>query len=352
MRIVYLGNAEPSLSGGMISVLLTVDALRALGHDASVVATQPAPGWAPVSVPWTVAEGRPPPWLEGADAVVTGMSGVEDALRTGAAVVGHLCAGYEKHLWPWLAEQVEYVYRLPTVKMVVAPHLQRTLRDDVGVDSFFVGTSLDASWFRRRGSRTAGGRRTAGARRTRGGPLRVLSVGADPGGRFAPVPFKGIANVIEVVRRLRDRGHDVELVRLAPRADPSMRSELVDERHVAVLPREVPAVYHSCDIYLSASTEAEGLGKPAIEAAMSGLASVLPAIPPYEDIPDLAEAALLYPPGDLDEATRQMERLLADRELRERLQEAGPGLEIDHLFSPAAVAGRVVAALGQAGPPR
>ncbi len=332
MRITYLGTSEPSLSGGMISVLLTVDALRAAGHDAEVVASRPAPDWSPVDIPWRTV---PDPFaeIEDRDVVITGWLAVDRAVAAGPALVGHLCAGYESHLWPQLAERVAAVYALPTLKLVVAPHLARTIAAEQGVEASFIGTSFVGDWFHPRPAGMAPER------------PRVLLVGADPSGPYAPVPFKGIAFSLEVCRRLRESGHDLELVRLAPRRDEWIDDPGVDEAHVGLRPEEAAAVYRTCDVYLSGSTAAEGLGKPAVEAALSGLACALPAIPSYAEIDQLGAAALMYAPEDADAAIARMSALLGDRDLRARLGAAGAGLELAETFSPAAVADRLVAAI-------
>lgn len=332
MRIVFPGTEGAPLAGGMIMTILLVDALRQLGHDARALGPDRLPDWMPAEIP--LDSGVPSPrTLRDADAVVTGSSGIETALEAGVGVVAHLCTGYEPHLWPTVRERFEAIYRLPTLKLVIAPHLQRTLRRELGLDSVVVGSPIELSWFSPPPPRTASG------------PMRVLVVGPEPNGPAAPVPFKGIATALEVVRRARRRGAEIELVRLTPREDSLLDSELVDEAHVAVPPREVPEIYRSCDVYLGASTPAEGLGMPAFEAACSGLALVLPAIPSYLDVPELHEAALLYEPGDADAALGGLERLLADRELLERLRAAGPTLDLASRFSPIAVGRRVATAL-------
>jgi glycosyltransferase involved in cell wall biosynthesis len=338
MKIVYLGTREqPLLSGGMISILLTVDALCRAGHEARVVAPIPAPSWAPVDVPWFVSSN----WrreLRDCDAVVTGWRGVGPALAEGVEVVALLCAGYDKLLWPTLADEIETAYRRPPVRLVVSPHLQGTLREDLGVDSHFIGTALVSDWFRA----------AAGNRDDHGQPARVLVVGSDPTGPYAPVPFKGIATSLEVAARVKNGGVRFDLVRMTPRPDDLVDSPLVDEAHVAVSPVEAPNVYGSCDIYLSASTEAEGLGKPAVEAALAGNALILPEISSYRGIDELREVALFYPPGDLDAATEHLERLLADRTTRARLQDVGRSLQLEDRFSPGAVAARTARALKSA----
>jgi glycosyltransferase involved in cell wall biosynthesis len=176
----------------------------------------------------------------------------------------------------------------------------------------------------------------------------VLTVGPEPHGAFAPVPFKGIATVLEIVARAREAGAAIELVRLVPSADPLLDDERVDELHVGIEPRGVPEIMRSCEVYVSGSTAAEGLGMPAVEAAASGLAGVLPAIPSYSEIPELERAALFYEPAAIEAAAEHLASLAADVELRRRLQEAGPQLGLAERFSPLEVARRIAAALESA----
>jgi glycosyltransferase involved in cell wall biosynthesis len=337
MKIVMLGTLRPEMSGGMIMVFLIGDALRRLGHDARVVASAPRPAWAPVDVPWDqVSSDATSAAIGQADAVLSGWSGIEPALASGAPVVGQLVTGYEPHLWPTARELLERVYRLPTIKLVIAPHLKRTIKREMGLEATVIGAPIELSWF------------SPPAADPPGAP-RILTVGPEPEGPMAPVPFKGIARVFDIVDRVRAEGRDPELVRLVPYADPLIDSPTVDERHVGVEPRATAAIYRSCQIYLSGSTPAEGLGMPAVEAASSGLAGVLPAIPSYLDIEGLDRAALFYEPGDRAGAAAQLARLLDDPELLSQLRREGPLLGLREQFSPLEVARRAAAAIEAAG---
>lgn len=333
MRIALLGTQRPELSGGMIMVVLICDGLRTLGHDARVIADHPAPGWMPVEVPWETLP-EPAAALDSSfDAAITGWPGIEDALASAVPLVAQLCVGYEPHLWPEGRERLERVYRLPAIKLVIAPHLQRTLERELGVDSTVVGAPVPLDWFYPPPEREPG-------------TVRVLTVGPEPEGPLAPVPFKGIATVLEVVRGARELGAELELVRLTPSRDRLAEAEEINELHVAVNPREVPAIYRSCDVYLSGSTPAEGLGMPAVEAAASGLAGVLPAIPSYLGIEGLKHAALFYEPGDAAAGAERLAGLIADGELLARLRRSGPELGLDKRFDRVEVARRVAARLG------
>lgn len=334
MRVALLGTQRPELSGGMIMVVLICHALRRLGHEAYVIADRPEPAWLPVEVPWETAD-EPATRLDGSvDAVLTGWPGIEPALAAGAPLVAQLCVGYEPHLWPAAAARFEAIYRLPTVKLVIAPHLQSTLERELGVASTVVGAPVELGWF---------GPRADGEARPH--PPRVLTVGPEPEGPLAPIPFKGIATVLEAVGRARASGAELELVRLVPTRDRLSDSPEIDEQHFGIPPRDVPPIYRSCEVYVSGSTPAEGLGMPAVEAAASGLAGVLPAIPSYLGIAGLERAALFYEPGDAEDAGAQLRQLLDDDDARARLRAAGPELGLERQFDPLAVGRRIAARL-------
>ena len=343
MKLLFGGQGAIGLSGGMIMVALLMRAAQEQGHDVLTLTAEPAPEWWPDELPVRVGgfgDLEAPDDPASFDAVVTGLEAVEAALAAGFPVVVQLCAGFEPDLWPEARARFEGMYRQPTLKAVIAPHIQRSIEREFGLRSEVIGSPLDLSSFSPASGHAGAAPAGAGDR-----PLRVLTVGPEPTEGYAPVPFKGIANVLEIMRRVRERGHELELVRLTPYADSLNDSEQLDEVHVGVEPARVPEIYRSCDVYLGASTAAEGLGMPPFEAACSGLASVIPAIPSYLDVPALERCALLYPPGNLDQAAAELERLSEDRALLARLAAAGPRCGFRELFDPAAVATRLVAAI-------
>jgi glycosyltransferase involved in cell wall biosynthesis len=66
---------------------------------------------------------------------------------------------------------------------------------------------------------------------------------------------------------------------------------------------------------------AEGFGLPAVEAAACGTAMILSDLPPHRE--SLGDAALYFRPGDVFALRAQLERSLADEELRASLAEQG-----------------------------
>ncbi len=341
MRILFAGSGPARLSGGSLMALLLARELVALGHEAELLEGGAPGAWSHVEVPVRPGSLTEPGVAAGYDAVVTGSLGVEAALESGADLVCQLITGYEPHLWPARREHFGRIFRLPTLKLVITPHIAASLREDFDVDSVVIGAPVELGAF------AAVGRGRAGARARPGGPLRALTVGPEPSGPLAPVPFKGIARALGIVELAR-REAPIELVRLTPREDDLAGSDAVDELHVAVPPREVPPIYGSCDVYVGASTAAEGLGMPAFEAACAGQALLLPAIPSYREVRELERCALFYEPGADDRAAELLARFARDEELRSRLAAEGPRAGFEERFSPRRVAGRMASAIAAA----
>lgn len=334
MRLLFGGSGPLRLAGGTLMAIELMRGMRALGHEAVALTDEPPEHWWPAELPLEVGDFETVD-VAGYDAVVTGCYGVEPALAAGAGTVVHFVAGYDPDLWPLLRDRWHEIYRRPTLKAVIAPHIKRSIERDFDVEAVVVGSPIDLSRFRAAGA--------AGDRRP--GPPRVLTVGPEPDGPYAPVPFKGIRNVLAIVAEARAAGAELELVRLTPYADSLAESEEIDELHVGTEPDRVPAIYRSCDLYLGASTPAEGLGMPPFEAACSGVPSIVPAIPSFTETPGLERCARFYPPGDNRAAARELLELLGDGEERARLGAEGPRAGFEDHFDREAVAGRLARAI-------
>jgi glycosyltransferase involved in cell wall biosynthesis len=93
---------------------------------------------------------------------------------------------------------------------------------------------------------------------------------------------------------------------------------------------------------------AEGFGLPVVEAMAAGLPVVASDLPAIREV--TSGNAVLVPPGDVEALADAVTRLIADRDLRNRLAELGPPRA--HSFSWEAAAGATVnayrAALGLA----
>jgi glycosyltransferase involved in cell wall biosynthesis len=85
-----------------------------------------------------------------------------------------------------------------------------------------------------------------------------------------------------------------------------------------VPPDEAPAVYRSADVFVS-PTYSEGFSNTLLEAMASGLPVVSTDSVGVVDCVRHEENGLLHAPGDVAGLTKELDRLLADGELRARL---------------------------------
>jgi glycosyltransferase involved in cell wall biosynthesis len=72
---------------------------------------------------------------------------------------------------------------------------------------------------------------------------------------------------------------------------------------------ELAAKLRNSDIYLSNSTEREGFGLPAIEAAASGLLCILSDITAYRSFSSRDDYCIFVPEGDSDATVSALERI-------------------------------------------
>lgn len=143
-------------------------------------------------------------------------------------------------------------------------------------------------------------------------PLRLLAVGHD-------APHKDQALLVDLVARLRARGHDAELT-LTIDADPPTPyvSELLercratgvaDAVHFVGRTTDVERLYAAADLALTSSVS-ESFGFPVLEAMAAGVPVVGSAIPATAEV--AGGDAWLFAPGDADDAADVVESLLAD----------------------------------------
>lgn len=231
------------------------------------------------------------------------------AMRVRGAVPFHLCQGYEglyepvRHRWG----EIEAIYALPTQKLVVSPHLVDLIARRFGQRARWIPQPLDLASF-------------APPVRPRpdDGTFRVLVTGQ------WEVPVKGVALAFEALRSLRGEVPGLKVIRLSQDAPEAEVASWPDaERHVAVPPAQVPAVYRGVDLFVGPSTEAEGFGLPTVEAMACGVPCVLSDIGAFRALdPDL-RGSVRVPEGDAAALADAVRRLARDPETRRRLGRGG-----------------------------
>ena len=90
-----------------------------------------------------------------------------------------------------------------------------------------------------------------------------------------------------------------------------------------VAKEELPRYYASCDVFCVPSTRNESFGIVLLEGMASGKPIVASEIPGYASVLTTEQEGLLVPPKDPTDLAMALVRLLADRELRMRMGEAG-----------------------------
>ena len=179
-------------------------------------------------------------------------------------------------------------------------------------------------------------------------PGRIVAISS------ADRPLKGIANLLRALARLRVH-HDVELQLIAKLEQDGPTEKLIAELGVSDIVRvsggltdsEVAAVLASGEVACIPSLY-EGFSLPAVEAMASGtpiVASRAGALP--EVLGTDGECADLVAPGDIDELTAALGRLLDSPERRARLGAAGRRRAVE-VFSWESVAAQTVRIYQQA----
>jgi glycosyltransferase involved in cell wall biosynthesis len=257
---------------------------------------------------------------------------VPDAVAVPGAVAGHLCQCYEAayHGVADHASSIDDVYRLPTFKLAVSPHLVELLRRRFGIEAAWIPQPFEPQSFHPPASEAADPSR-----------LRVLISGQ------WGLDIKGVEWGMRALAPLRPEGW-LELVRLSLDAPPEELALWPDaERHVAVAPADVPAILRSVDLVLSLSTEVEGFGLPMLEAMGCGRACVATDIGAVRALDPGGRASLRVATGDRAGLQSAVRRLQADVALRRRLGAAGReiALQFDEERTGRALIGAFEAAL-------
>lgn len=288
-------------------------ALRALGVEATVHSPDPCPDWFDgADTFYRQVRALEPRLLSRVEvAVGTLATTVAPAVEIAERLACHLCQGYEPGhdmLEPAGREAMRAAYDLPALKLVVSPHLVRTLRDRHGVEARWIPQPFEPQLFR-----------PPERERVDDGRLRVLVSG------HWELEVKGVAWCLRALRPLfESTGGGIEIVRLSLDADEEELAfwpEADRRRHVP--PAEVPALIQGVDLCVGPSSPLEGFGLLALEAMGCARPCVLTDIPSHRDLDPDDRASIKVPFGDGEALRGAVERLWRDRNLRRRLGRAG-----------------------------
>jgi glycosyltransferase involved in cell wall biosynthesis len=300
------------------AVLTYADRLTARGHEVRVLV--------PTRHGWRRWLGRgpadPPDWMPGLRARVERVTAwTPDALPDADAIIAtawqsappvaqapsrcgrkfYLVQHYES-LYHGDPREVDATYRLPLKKIVISTWLAEIMRERFGEPATIIVTPVDTALFHPLDA--------AGADPS---ILRVLMLHHD-------YPWKGVADGLEAVSRVRARHPDLRLVGFGVRA-PRGRSPY-DEFHERLPQEELAWLYSRCPIYLCPSWD-EGLGMPSMEAMVCGAALVTYDNGGCRDYATDQVTALVAARRDVTALARALLVVVEDRSLRQRLARAG-----------------------------
>ena len=269
--------------------------LRRLGVDVTVHSPDPCPVWFDgASAFYRQVQALEPRFLPRVEvAVGTLAPTVAPAVEIAGRLACHLCQGYEPGhdtLPPAEREAMRAAYDLPALKLVVSPHLVRTLRERHGVEARWIPQPFEPDLFR-----------PPERERPDDGRLRVLVSG------HWGLEVKGVAWCLRALRPLFEAsGGRLDLVRLSLDADAEELAfwpEADRRRHVA--PADVPALIQGVDLCIGPSSPLEGFGLLALEAMGCARPCVLTDIPSHRDLDPEDRASIKTPFGDARGASRR-----------------------------------------------
>ncbi len=317
MNICYLLEST-ELWGGVRVVLDQARALGQRGHEVTVRALAGDHSWYPHPARVEYMPNLAAPFCGSKPDVViaTFWTTVKPALELDCPSTFHLCQGYEGDYaeYAGIRSMIEAAYRHPIPKITVAPWLSELLKGYFG-NSFStscVGQIVDLDIF----SPASFSQRLRQSFRK---VPTILIVGN------SEVSFKGIPYALKSVQLMREKGLDLNLVRVSP-VDNAAKENVftaINEYRIHLPPPKLAEVYRKSDLFLSPSLSAEGFGLPLAEALASGTPSVATAIPSYLGLDPVHDYAWLTPEKDPNSMADAAITLLKDKKLQNKFRTRG-----------------------------
>jgi len=200
---------------------------------------------------------------------------------------------------------VELTYRMPSLGIITeARWLQALLEKEFAATTRYAPNGIDTRLFNPQVVPLV----------PRGDRIRILVEG--PGAKA----FKRVGDAFSALNALRSRYRfETWYVSSDGVTLPAWRPDAI---YVGVSPWEMPRIYRSCDILVKLSA-VEGFFGPPLEMMACGGTCVVSDVSGHEEYVVDGDNALVVPIGDIEAATRAIERLLCDPELRIALSANG-----------------------------
>lgn len=134
---------------------------------------------------------------------------------------------------------------------------------------------------------------------------------------FKSHPYKGVMELANLARRLREKNERIRLVLAGVGQDASVAAlrEMGAKVFLAPDSRTLSALYHASDVYVTLSRW-EGFGLPVVEAARAGLPTIALNTTAHR------ETAVSCPASSIEDAGAWIEKLLLDENVRKTYGES------------------------------
>jgi len=214
----------------------------------------------------------------------------------------------KKYGWKQRLKRFDVLYKLPTVKIAISPHLVAGVEKRFNMPCYLLSNGIDRKIFYPKKKEL-----------DYSGAIRILSVG-----NFT-IEYKAIPDILKAVGILKESRKNIFLTRVSPADIPDEERDygVVDRFLVRISEQEMADLYRESHILISASTEIEGFGLPPVEAMSAGTPIVLTKVSPFlafDAVQDYAYFVNVHKPEEIAQAVIEIAR---DEKLRSSLIKRG-----------------------------
>lgn len=333
MKIAYLLESAV-LCGGVKVVLRQAEALANCGYQVVVICKDNFPRWFDGKINYVTNDPLDINFLKKFSHIIA-TSPLQVIALFGKLHVGvifcHLVQGYEGDLKEasFFSDKISKAYNLPVLRITISNRLTKRLTEVYpNIISVSVGQGLEKNIFYQTDNKLK-----------KNLPVDKIFL-------FGPItmPVKNIITGLKAFKKLKKLQPSVELIRISV-IDTKKEEEKITGQNINFNVHITPCMVgnilrNSNGILLSPSASGEGFGLPAIEAMACGVPVVLSDIPSHKSFDLPCNYANFVPPNNPDAMAQALNRLIVDKDKRQKLIQRG--LSVAQKFSYKKVAEKLI----------